>query len=60
MRVGLVTSLYLVSLENCEKQNFEIVVNTSEAGTWMKLLIFSLHLINNVTIKFIRAFGQVK
>ena len=33
MRVGLVTSLYLVSLENCEKQNFEIVVNTSEAGT---------------------------
>ena len=33
MRVGLVTSLYLVSLENCEKQKFEIVVNTSEAGT---------------------------
>ena len=32
-------SLYMVSLENPKNQNSEIVANTSEAGTWMKLLI---------------------
>ena len=34
-----VISLYMVSLENPENQNFEIATNTSKAGTWMKLLI---------------------
>ena len=34
-----VISLYMVSLENPENQNFEIATNASKAGTWMKLLI---------------------
>ena len=32
-------SLYMVNLENPEKQNFEIAANTSEAGTLIKLLL---------------------
>ena len=46
-------SLYMVSLENPKNQNSEIVANTSEAGTWMKLLI-SICILK--TIKFIREF----
>ena len=37
--VTVVISLYMVSLENPENQNSEIAANTSESGTWMKLLI---------------------
>ena len=32
-------SLYMMGLENPENQNSEIAANTSEAGTWLKLLI---------------------
>ena len=37
--ITVVISLYMVSLENPENQNSEIAANTSEACTWMKLLI---------------------
>ena len=37
--VTAVISLYMVSLENPENQNSEIKANTSEAGTWIKLVI---------------------
>ena len=36
---NVVIGLYTVSLENPENQNSEIAANTSEACTWMKLLI---------------------
>ena len=58
--VTAVVNLYMVNLENPEIQNSEIAANTSEAGTLMKLLIFNLYLINNVPIKFVRVFRQVK
>ena len=38
--VTVVISLYMVSLENPEKQNSEIAENTGEAATWLKLLIW--------------------
>ena len=38
--VTAVISLCIVCLENPENQNSEIAANTSEAGTWLKLLIW--------------------
>ena len=37
--VTAVLSLCMAYLENPENQNSEIAANTSEAGTWLKLLI---------------------
>ena len=37
--VTVAISLYMASQENPENQNSEIAANTSEADTWMKLLI---------------------
>ena len=38
--VTAVLSLCMVCLKNPENQNSEIAANTSEAGTWLKLLIW--------------------
>lgn len=39
VRAELAIRLYMVSLQNPDYQNSEIVENTREAGAWMKLLI---------------------
>ena len=36
---AVTSSLCMVSLENPENQNSEVAANSSETGTWMKLLI---------------------
>ena len=55
MLLELVISLYMISLKIPENQNSEATANTSEAGTWMKLLI-SVCIVKNAGIKFIGAF----
>ena len=58
--ITVVISLYMLSLENPENQYSETAANTREAGPWMKLPLFNLRLINNVTIKLIRVFRWKK